>query len=771
MMSKAKFALMLGALPFAMTAIHAHAQDAGDSDASGDEIIVMAQKRSENLQDVPISIAAFTGQQLEQANISDISDLGKVASNITITKPVLASNVRIQIRGIGSSGNTGAEPSVASFVDGIYIPRPGSVINTFLDISGVEVLRGPQGTLFGRNASVGALSLRTATPENSFSARVTGEVGNGDRYKIDGYINVPISENVALRVAALGQWFGGYWHNRLDGQQFGGIDDVATRASLKAEFGNLTWIVRGDYSHTKGNGGYNLDFVGSSVSPAQLAALQARLGGTLPDTVIDDRNANSVIVGDLNDTQWGINSDLALDVNGFTLRMINSYRDWKQDQLDGDAAALTIPLLTRTSAFGSQSQNHELQFVSPSDELLGGRLDFVAGLYYFEEDYRIAEQFNLSSQFCNFIVGAAQRPACNASLITPGGDAATDQLFSQKLKSYAASGQATFGITVTLDLTLGGRWTRDEKTGLFDQRLNNPFGSALRAPEQTPMALKENRATWRASLNYKPTDDIMFFANYSTGYKSGGFNSGGGTAALGQRRIFGRETVNNYELGAKTSWGDGALLANLTFYRMDIGGYQDRSFDGVSFIVRNAGNLRQQGFELDTTIRPVRDFSVRASLAYLDSKFTDYKSAAGLPGIGGVQDLTGHPATFSPKLSGNLSAEWRGDIGSGLEWSLNSNLSFTGDYFNGAVNDGNRQSVQDGFAQLGARLTIGDVADKWSIAVFGTNLTNTAYCSATFYQLFEGALGLRNGVFPGSTGVRCSRAEPRTYGVAGTIRF
>lgn len=758
---------MMGALPFVVTAAPAFAQDS----EIGDEIVVTAQKRSENLQDVPISIAAFSGRQLEQANVSDISDLGKIAANITITKPVLASNVRIQIRGIGSSGNTGVEPSVASFIDGIYVPRPGSVINTFLDISGVEVLRGPQGTLFGRNASVGALSLRTATPENSFSARVTGEVGNGDRYKVDGYINLPVTDNVAVRVAALGQWFGGYWHNRLDGQQFGGTDDVATRASLKANFGNLTWIVRGDYSHTSGDGGYDADFVASSVSPAQLAALQTRLGGTFPDTNLDDRNANFVRVGNLSDTQWGVNSDLALDVNGFTFRLINSYRDWKQDQLDGDAAGLTIPLLTRTSAFGSQSQNHELQIVSPSDELLDGRLDFVAGLYYFEEDYRIVEQFNLSSQFCNFIVGAAQRPACNASLISPGGTAATDQLFTQNVKSYAAYGQATLGITDTLDLTLGARWSRDQKKGQFDQRLNNSFGASLRAPELTPLALNESRATWRASLNYKPTNDIMVFANYSTGYKSGGFNSGGGTSALGQRRIFNRETVNNYELGAKTSWGNGALLANLTFYRMDIGGYQDRSFDGVSFIIRNAGNLRQQGFELDTTIRPVRNFSVRASLAYLDSTFTDYKGAAGLPGIGGTQDLTGQPATFSPELSGNLGAEWRGDLGSSLEWSLNGNLSFTGDYFNGAVNDGNRQSVQDGYVQLGARLTIGSTDEKWSVAVFGTNLTGTSSCSATFYQLFEGALGLRNGVFPGSTGVRCSVAEPRTYGVSGTVRF
>ena len=157
------------------------------------QIVITAQKRSENVQRVPISVAAFSGQTLAKSNISDISQIGKLASNYQATKSVQSSFMRVNIRGIGAIGNTTIEPSVAIFVDGAYVPRAGAVVSSLLDIESVEVLRGPQGTLFGRNASVGALSLHSAAPKlNDMSARVTGEVGTGDRYKVDGYVNVPV---------------------------------------------------------------------------------------------------------------------------------------------------------------------------------------------------------------------------------------------------------------------------------------------------------------------------------------------------------------------------------------------------------------------------------------------------------------------------------------------------------------------------------------------------------------------------------------------------
>lgn len=741
----------------------------------GDTIVVTAQKRNENIQDVPISVAAFNTEMLANANVLTVQDLPRIATNFTTNRGVQAAGIRLSIRGIGSTGNTAIEPSVAAFVDGVYVPRAGSIIGNFLDVEGVEILRGPQGTLFGRNASVGAISLRSAQPENELSGQISTEAGNGDRYALRGHLNLPIGDNIAVRIAGLGSTINGFWRNRLDGETYGGSDDYAGRISVKAELGNLTWLVRGDYAKSEGDGFNPSEFRTESVSSTQLAnflALQTARAGSAMDTILFDREVNQVINADFTDENWGVSSDATLEVGSFSLRSINSYRRWDNEQLDGDTLFTTIPLSSRQAGYASESHNHELQLISPKGVLLGGALDFVAGLYYFSEDFAIDERLQLGSQFCNVLVPSAARPTCNASLATGGGVDATDQDFAQTVNSFAVYGQANFKIAEPLILTLGGRWTTEEKDGTYIQRRANPFAASLRATENVALALEDDRFTWRAALSYKPYDDVLLFASYSTGFKSGGFNSGAGATALNQSRVFDRETVESYEFGAKSTWLDKALQANITFYRMDIGGFQDRSFDGLSFVVRNAGNLRHQGFEFDMRIAPTRNFVVNASLAYLDSKFTRYQGASGLPGIGGVQDLTGGTNHFAPEFTGNVGATWSGRVGtSGLRWSLNSNVSFVSDANLGQVTDNNPQTIQDGYALIGARLQIFGRDDRWSLAFFGNNLTDKGFCNLQFYQVLDSSFGLRNGVFPGSTGVRCNRAQPRTYGVTATVNF
>lgn len=745
------------------------------ADDAADEIVVTAQKRAENVQDVPISIAAFSGETLGKANVLDVRDLQRLVPNFTAFRATQAANVRLNIRGIGAASNTATEPSVASFIDGVYVARPGAILTNFLDIEAVEVLRGPQGTLQGRNASVGAISLRTAAPKSDLSARVDGEAESFGRYKLTGVINLPLSDTVAVRVAGLGQSTNGIWKNTVDGKTYGAQDDYAGRFSLKADLAsNLIWTVRADYSRSTGDGFINSELMASSISEAQLAALNARLasfGAAAPDTNLANRLVSMRITADMVNKQWGLTSDLSWEAGEYTLRLLSGYRDWRNTQTDGDTLSLSLAISTRRGEYVSKGHSQELQLISPED-LLDGHLNFVAGLYYYNEDYKIGENLDLDSQYCNVLVAnAAQRTACNGVLATGGGSNATVLKFNQSVNSYAGYAQATYELVKSLKLTLGGRWTRDEKDGRFTQLVNTPFAATLRSAEDVPLTFADSRFTWRASLNWKPSDDALVFANYSTGYKSGGFNSGGGTPALGQRRLFANETVKNYELGAKTTWLQGQFTLNATAFRMDIAGFQDRSFDGLSFVVRNAGNLRQQGIELDAAIRPVRNFAVNFAAAYLDSKFTDYKAASGLPGVGGTRNITGTPNAYSPKWQGTFGLNWSGDLGKGgLRWSLSPSLSFISDYYQG-INDGNTQNIQDGYATLQARLSISGPEDRWTVAVFGNNLTNKTYCQARFYQTLGGSLGLNSGVFPGSAAVRCQLAEPRSYGVSGTIRF
>lgn len=751
----------------------AYAQDEKAATTDENVIIVTAQRRAENVQNVPISITALDSGALKQANIVNALDLGTVVSNFNVQRAAQAANVRVTIRGIGAPGNSATEPSVATFLDGIYIPRTGSVIGAFLDIEGVEVLRGPQGTLFGRNASVGALSLRSAAPKETLEGIVSAEFENFDRYMIKGVVNVPLSDTLAIRAAGQASWFNGFFTNRFDGNRFGDSDEVAGRFSVKGDFGNVTWIARADYARTTGDGLTNNDFDPTSVSAAQIAALTTRLGGNFPDTNLEDLVANHRLIGDLRDQQWGISSTLEVDLaGGFALKMINSYRDWKNDQEDGDVIFLPINLLDRQGGYRSKSHNHELQLISPEEGLLGGALDFVAGAYYFNEDFDITSNATLGAQFCNVLVGAAQRPNCNALLVSTGGVNAGQSTFTQALESLAAYTQANINLSDQLSVVIGGRWTKESKDGRYVQLLNNPFYAALRAAENVDLTLDDDRFTYRLGLNFEPTSDILLFASYSTGFKSGGFNSGGGNQALGQRRLVDRETVENIEAGIKSEWFDRDLTANLTIYRMDISGYQDRAFDGTSFIVRNAGNLRHQGFEFDLVARPLSGLNLNASVGYLDSEFTSYLGASALPGLTGTQDLTGGRAHFAPAWTGNLGAEWRLDLnGSGLELISNANMSFVSDAFVGGVTDNNPQTEQEGYALLGARIALEGLTDGFTVALYGRNLTDEAYSITRFYQTVNGALGLNNGVFTGSTAVRSQRANPRTYGVSLSYRF
>lgn len=769
----------------AATATAANAQDSAEDDtaAASNDIIVTAQKRSESVQDVPISIVALSGDTLEKSNVLTVLDLGQVAPNFQSVRSSNTGSTRLGIRGVGSLANTLIEPSVAVFLDGVYVPRSGSILGAFLDIDGVEVLRGPQGTLFGRNASVGALSLKSALPRNEFSGEISGEYGSFDRYRISGHVNVPLSDNVAVRLAGMAQWLDGPWFNQLDGENYGGSDDVSFRGTVKADLGNLEWIVRADYTRLDGDGVANFDFDPTSISPARLDFIRAAFNGG-PDTNLSDRVMNQFVAQGLVDENWGVASDASLDIGGgSTLRLVNSYRVWTNDQTDGDIIFLPVSLASRRSLFDSKSHNHELQFISPEREWLDGKFDMVAGLYYFSEDFGLSEELNLGASFCNVLVPAGPgRTACNGFLTTTGGTAATDQDVFQNVESIAAYGQGNVHITEALTLTLGGRWTQDKKEGTYSQA-SSPFTQTLRAPEVlTFPGIKEDRFTYRVSLNYKPSTDLLLFGNISTGYKSSGYNSGGGTPSLtvvdgngdlvSTRRLFDRETVTNYELGVKSSWWDRRIKANVTLFSMDIAGFQDRAFDGVSFIVRNAGELRQQGVEMDLSIAPSRDFSISGSVAYLDSEFTDFATASNLPGLPGTQDLTGQPNTFSPKWSGNVAVDWGTDIGSGgMRLNVNSNLFFTSSQFVGTVNDANPQSLAPAYALLGGRIALDGPDSRWTVALFARNLLDKAYRPLSVYQPLGAALGLNNTVFPGSTANRVLAGEPRAFGVSATYRF
>lgn len=484
-----------------------------------DEIIVVAQKRAESSQRVPITISAFSGSQLAQNNITQVADLPRLVPTLRFGSGPGSVAARLSVRGIGSFGNSAVEPSVAVFLDEIYVPRPASVLGTFLDLQAVEVLSGPQGTLFGRNASVGAVTLRSAEPEQDFSGRVTVEGGTGERYRGEAVLNVPLSDTVALRAAGQVTKFGGFWFNGAEHERFGGNDYYAGRLSLKMHLTDaLTWLVRADYTKNESETITNWALVPDTLRPATIARLTALQRGIAPDMVPFDRHTNYTIDGnDIDGYHWGISSDLGLEFGGgFTVRLVSGYREWKTSEFD-QAVTLLTPYYRRNVRWQSRSHSEDFQLVSPQDKLLDGKLAFVGGLYYFREKLGTDYDFDFTSNFCTDIGGAVS-PALAASCLIAPLQRALLTPFRQTTTSYAAYGQATYDLVPSLKVTLGGRFTRDEKEGFFGTTVNNPAAALIGANERTLLSTDGNRFTWRANLSWTPVDDLLLFATYSSGF-------------------------------------------------------------------------------------------------------------------------------------------------------------------------------------------------------------------------------------------------------------
>jgi iron complex outermembrane receptor protein len=767
----------LSAVSAAVAMALSSAAPAGAQESSGnllaemEEIIVTAQKREESVQDVPLSVAAFSGEMLQQANVTSILDIQRLVPNMAITRGAQTANVRMTIRGIGAAGNSAIDPSVGTFIDGVYVPRPGALLAAFNDIAGVEVLRGPQGTLFGRNATVGGILFRTADPTDEFAGSVEAQAGNHSKERYTAMLNLPVGERLAFRLSGLYDSIDGWAENRLDGETYGERETTGGRLAMKWDLtDSLEWNVKLDYNEINGDGYVENEIDTTTLTANSRARLIAFTGGNPPD--LDDtfdHKVNQRIVGDASDEQWGVVSTLSWDFAGdYTLRLISGYRDWENTQLDGDVLYLTRDLSTRHGAYDSESQSHELQLLSPVDQLFGGRLDFVAGLYYFQEDFFIGEVLDLGTQYCSTLVPVAQRPACNAS---PNKIGSSVMDFNQDATNYAIYTQGNIGLTETVDLVLGARWTNDEKEGSFVQVRNNPFQTS-RAPENTLLETDDDELTYRFGLNWRPNDDLLAFASYSTGYKSGGFNSGPGNVALGQRRLFDKETSDNIELGVKSTLADGLARLNVTLFRMDLEDFQDRAYDGQSFNVINAGNLRHQGLELDGDVVITDNLRVVGALGYLDSEFTEYPNASCLPYDAQVrptctQDLKGERANFAPEYSGSLGAQLEGDLGFGnVGYLFRTDVSYMGEMGVQGLNDGNPQALQGAVTQLSARFSLMFGANRnWSVSVFGENLTDEGFCQTKFAQTLDIQLGLRDPVTKGTV-QRCQVAPPRTYGVS-----
>ena len=859
-----------------------------------EELVVTAQKRAEDIQDVPISISAFSGDFMEESGVDTLQDLSFYTPNLTLTQSSQVANNRIIMRGVGSVGNNAIEPSVAVFIDGVYYPRPSSVVGSLTDLEMVEVLRGPQGTLFGRNASMGALNIRTRKPTDEFEGSIRGSIGNYDDIRVSGYVNGGLTANTAGRLSFHLTDRNGYGDNTFtaygNDENVGDWQDYTVRGKLYFEpTADLNVTLTADYAKVN-NGGPVVEVKADTVLPTYGPLISSILSPTGPfaptGPVPDLTNTFDYVINQdhrdhAEDRQHGIAADVNWTVGEHTIRSITAYRDWNNDTFES-ALRLPADLLNRVTSYDVQTVSQELQLISPAGE----RLEYVAGFYYYNEDYSIDQRFDLGADFCSPAFGnlaAAQTaqngtaqavaiasvtaaltgaglPAALAGTVATGlvtgtittvaqltglgvpaplapailasaspatvltaataiGSAASaqcaagaqtaaiDTQFNQNLTSIALFGQLTFNVTDQLKMTGGVRWTRDDKDGSFISIINNPviapaslvnpFGIDLRVAENTPnLKYTESKVTWLGNISYYLTDDIMTFFTYSTGFKSGGFNSEGFNSigiANGAGRVFGSETVDNYEFGVKSSWFDNRMVANINYFHTNLSGFQDRQFDGVNFFVQNAGELTQQGIELDVMARPVERLYTTVGLSYLDSEFDSFPNATNLPAVVAAtqatnralalagfppvavppRDLAGYSNHFSPEWQFSAVAEWEDVLrNTTMSWFLRGEYQLVGKQNIGAETNQNPQTLQESYDIVNARLGLRGADDKWELTTFVRNAFDTGYCQTMFNQPIGTTLGLvdQSGATLGGM-QRCVVGTPRTWGVEAAYRF
>lgn len=746
----------------------AWAQDSGSASDEGGltEIVVTAQKREESLSRVPISIAAVKGEEIQSFGTANLEQVSTSVPNLRITQTGISN--RIVIRGVSSGENKGFEQSAAMFVDGIYYGRDQLVRMPITDVERVEVLRGPQPTLFGKNAIAGAISIINRTPGDRFEGSVTGsyEFNHGEA-QLTGVLNVPFGEEAGMRLVAYHRSMDGYVFNSTLDREEPQIDTSFFRGTFAlGETGPVKALLKLEYA--------KFDVVGQPREGfAARGTYSASPFFSSVDTTLDWRHQNNGQQSKTSIFNTTLNLDIEMGAHALTLT--SGYLHYKADELlDVDHTAL--PILNgfnQNEAFDQLSQ--EVRITSPND----GPLTYIAGAYFQTSKLSADDTLPLGSFF--------QTLAGPFAGFRPLADSRSERRFKQTSTLWSGFAQATFAPTDKLRLTAGVRVNRESKSGqrnlVIVPGASNPFPAnvvravwgALRVAEHAVSGdFTETSTTPMANIQFDLTPELMAYASYARGVKAGGFdirsNAPPEHPTFPGTFYFRPESANSYELGLKYRSSNLAISAN--YYQTRYKDLQTLTFDGgVGFNVDNASAAKVQGVEAEARVALGRFVQLSGSIAYLDFKYTDWRRGQCPFGIapnvqpGNFCDYSGQGATFAPKWSGSFAADVNYPVNDDLKIGLNINIDFSSRY-QSSVNLLDTSSLQQAYARLGARLSIGQIDDKWELALVGRNLTNKRIL------LTSSALPLAT-VLTGNTGVANTGIfdRPRNIAIQASTRF
>ena len=685
-----------------------------DQTAANDDIIVTASRMGETrLQDTPLAVSAIAARAIADRGISDVQDLKAYVPSLQVSD--LSGFTQLYIRGVGSNiVFVGSDPSTTIHLDGVYLARPLSYFNDFLDVERIEVLRGPQGTLYGRNSVGGTINIVSRKPSTHFTADASAEGGTYGTYGFKAYVSGPLSQSgIAASIAGDVSGHGAYRDNVSTGNDVENTKSRGVRGQLLFPVGTGELILRADWSRQTGALG-------------QYPKLLRPTGIPLDDGVLGDYGKVS-----MNRDNWtvienyGGAADLTLPVSDrITIHSLTAYREFRGSVVsDADSSSLDI---TRTT-IGDIRQHQFSQELTA--DLRIDRVHFVGGGYYFHEKNDEPLTLNI------FPIGIShiQRPVATA-------------------ESYAFFGQADVDLTPTLSVTAGLRWTHDNKRFQTDDyytfSLDGDPGIAAAGPILSGVPgfsdrflvdarRKASAFTPKFGINWRPQDGLLFYASATRGFKSGGFDTGTTNerdAAAG----YGPEYLWSYEVGAKTDWFDKLLRVNLNAFYYDYSDLQVQNYvqDGLSFgaITQNAATARVKGIELELAGRPVDGLDLFANVNYLDAHYSDYPSA--FVTLFGNFDASGKKLNNAPEWSATFGGTYShaaGRIGTlflGADAHVQSTVYFT------SANDGvggvtGYPEQQGSYAIVNMRAGWADAAGLWRLVVNASNLTDKQYILGT----------------------------------------
>jgi iron complex outermembrane receptor protein len=680
-------------LPLFIQQSHAAVDEAGSLVL--EEVIVTAEKRAVSLQDTALSVSAFTGDTLEGRGVLDAAGMASFVPNLAIGD--FGGAVVVNIRGIQTNDTTEtSDPSVAFHVDGVYQGRPRGAGAQFYDLERVEVLRGPQGTLYGRNATAGSLNVITNKPTDEFGASLEAIAGDYDRIGVRGMINLPAIENtLSFRAAYYSEDRDGYAENDdFDSSIDNANDEDAYSVRLHTLYtpnDDVTVLLSGYYYETDSVGSHWVDLARADNSDLQKYPL----------------NTQPVYDAD----QWRVSMEASWDLGDWVLTYLPSYQeDTINEQLRDLDGTNTLPVLPPfippVATFGpfntySEQTSHELRVAWDGD----GAWQGLIGLYYFDEE---------------------QATVLDVVLVPNALQLTFDQ-YDSKTESTAIFTDLRYDLSDTWQLTGGLRYTDDEKHRFGETRGLNLVGAPIAPPgmSSTPNQgeVESDSTDWKLGLNWTPSDSVLYYALAGTGYKQGGFNSGIDLEG------YDPEEVTNYEVGSKLELWDGRARLNISAFLMDYTDLQvstvEITEESTGLITKNAAESTNWGFEVEGLVLVSEAFEIDYSLAYLNAEFDEFDTCDPLNMVCGGDaaenvDLAGNNLSSSPEWTMSLGLQYRfalGDLGS-LTTRLQS--AYVDEYY---IREFNTDlDTQDSYTKTDLFVTYRTSSERFLIEAFVKNI-------------------------------------------------